>query len=345
MLQVKNESNFTINVPCKVKKYRIINLINSGSYSVVFKVKNEKDEDFAMKVISRKQIEQCQIVMMIEQELRILDSYSKFCPNLMHMERVITDNENIYIILEYCKSDLYLEMCNNINPSPISPNYYQADGLCNNARKNQIMKVFMDILNGVKYLHNHGIAHRDLKLENIFIKEDGVAKIGDFGCSATTQDLRQFKVGTVAYMPPEAFMNRYIYDFKKADIWSLGVLLFILATGKYPFTLNGSNDPKECEDPKKIMNAEIIWPFFLVDKKIRKIITMCLKRDPNERPTAQELIDFIESDQSDKPLIKLRHFHLSSSLYVPDCNKKKLTLKKITISPHISLRKINRVAL
>ena len=115
--------------------------------------------------------------------------------------------------------------------------------------ENQVLKVFKDIVLGVKHLHQKGIAHRDLKVENV-IKHDGLWKLCDFGsCSRDTLDYHQStksqiakaleefeKYTTLMYRPPE-MMDQYLgYTVNlKVDIWMLGCILYSLCFEKHPF--------------------------------------------------------------------------------------------------------------
>jgi serine/threonine protein kinase len=97
--------------------------------------------------------------------------------------------------------------------------------------------VFFQILTTVDYLHTRNIAHCDLKFENILYDEDtGELKLIDFGFSIEDPENNPptFLCGTVFYMAPEEIMKKNI-DVFKADIWSLGVILFKMATGLFPF--------------------------------------------------------------------------------------------------------------
>jgi serine/threonine protein kinase len=96
---------------------------------------------------------------------------------------------------------------------------------------------------GVDYLHQNKIAHRDLKLENVLISEDKTIKIIDFGFSTSIKTDKKitFMCGTPHYMSPELAMKKDYYGLP-ADIWALGVILFIILTGRVPFTGDFEDD-------------------------------------------------------------------------------------------------------
>jgi serine/threonine protein kinase len=96
--------------------------------------------------------------------------------------------------------------------------------------------IFSQIMSGINYLHLKGICHRDIKLENIIIDNNLSIKIIDFGFGAIgpKSKLQNFFCGTPSYMPPEIVQKKdYVGSF--ADIWSIGILLFTLLSGSFPF--------------------------------------------------------------------------------------------------------------
>jgi serine/threonine protein kinase len=103
-----------------------------------------------------------------------------------------------------------------------------------------VREFFWQIINGVEHIHSMGYFHRDLKLENILL-HNGVIKICDFGLAAKTNNKEKIKgsVGTTDYVSPQV-ISRQPYDGVKNDIWSLGVILFIMCSILYPF---GNNIP------------------------------------------------------------------------------------------------------
>lgn len=135
-------------------------------------------------------------------------------PHIAKLYQYFTDDENIYIVLEYCK------------------NGNLAEYMRQNQRllESEAIYYFLQTAFALEYLHTNQIIHRDLKLENLLLDSNGNVKLTDFGWSVLiAADTRQTYCGTIDYMAPEMVAGQQ-YDFK-VDIWSLGVLLYELTQG------------------------------------------------------------------------------------------------------------------
>ena len=165
--------------------------------------------------------------------------------------------------------------------------------------ENEVKKIFTKIVEAVQYMHGENVCHRDLKLENILIdRQSQQIKLIDFGFSVKTRSINEQKLhcecGTPIYMSPEMAQKRDHLG-GPADMWALGVILYILLTGKTPFFASFEDDLL-----RKIGSGKYKWPDFLTDKKgkivesstgakalVRKLMTY----DEKLRPTASKILE------------------------------------------------------
>ena len=121
--------------------------------------------------------------------------------------------------------------------------------LLNYVRKRRRLKesvakfIFKQIIEGIQHVHQRGILHRDIKLDNILLDGKGIIKIGDFGVSKIVRptDILKEQCGTPAYIAPEILKNRG-YSGYTVDMWSVGVVLFAMLYGSVPFKANNMNE-------------------------------------------------------------------------------------------------------
>ena len=145
--------------------------------------------------------------------------------------------------------------------------------------------MFRQIFDAMNYLHCNYIAHRDIKLENILMTKEYEIKIIDFGFGMLNPENRTqyFFCGTPNYMPPE-IVEKKGYIGQRADLWSLGVLIYKIYCADFPF--KGRN---EKELYKSIKRCEFYIVNYVPDN-VKRVIRALIEYDPFKRPTCKEVL-------------------------------------------------------
>ena len=251
------------------QEFDLIELIGQGNYGKVYKVLHKKTgKIYAAKIAN---LGTSNEIESFKKEINVLKQCDS--PYIVHYYDSYIKNYQIWIILEYCDGGSLLEL---IKILPKSLN------------EEQIASLIYMILTGLNFLHENKKIHRDVKTGNILLTREGIAKLGDFGVS--TQLMHSFskkisKIGTPFYMSPEVIMqNKYNY---KCDIWSLGITSYEMAEGEPPFS---KTKPylvlkKIITHPPNGLKNKDKW-----SKDFNDFVEKCLTYDPNERPSAKDLL-------------------------------------------------------
>lgn len=200
--------------------YTLISKIGQGGFSVVFLVESMKyKKEFVIKVVNNIKLDET------ESEIKTLIKLDH--PNIISIYEYFTDEEYIYIVLEYCPGgsmETYIKR-NGILPKPI------------------LYQVCAHLLSALQLCHSLHIAHRDIKPANILIDQYGRPKLADFGLSTEFVDGESTNNfgGSRLYMAPEIIQKK-AYDAFKADVWALGVSFYQMAVGVTPWPLENLNE-------------------------------------------------------------------------------------------------------
>ena len=230
----KNTKNTIIQMDQKFQKkigsYMLQKLIGTGSFAKVYKgIDTRTSESVAIKMISKDSLDPSRLST-IEKEINILRSLQH--PNIILIKDIKRTPNNIYLILEYCHlGDLenYLEKY-----------YYDKLLRVYHMPETVVQQIVKQLAEGFKLMRERSIVHRDLKLANILVSKDFVIKLADFGFARFQENsnfLLESFCGTPITMAPE-ILKKQNYN-EKCDIWSLGVIIYKMLVGKYPFFPNG----------------------------------------------------------------------------------------------------------
>lgn len=208
------------------KILKIGNLLGTGAYAAVFEgLFKPNNELVAVKIFDKNAALDTTKRALIQKEANFL--YNMNHPRILKLNYLLEDETKVYFVMEHWGNQTLEKF---LEKEEIS--------------KKEKKKIFLQILQGVAYLHSNNIYHRDLKLSNIMIKHGSIC-ILDFGlASDSTLEYEYVNCGTPSYMPPE-MANTRGYLGGPADIWTLGIIWYKILTGNFPFNGSNSKDLKE----------------------------------------------------------------------------------------------------
>jgi calcium-dependent protein kinase len=260
-------------------KYKILNELGNGSFGKVIRVENLINKEiYACKKMIKKNIKD---IKSFNNEIDILSKCDH--PNIIRLYEIIEGEKNVNLIMEECKGGQLFKKIQLKNIIKMT--------------EKEIAKIFKEIMIAVNYLHNRGICHRDLKPENILFlnnEENSPIKLVDFGLGKIFGDYGKLynnemknTVGTIYYMSPEVLKGKYD---QFCDIWSCGVILYLMLSGKLPF--NGKNDDEIFD---KILEMKVEFPekeWKNIDKDAIDLIKKMLC-NVSDRLNAQQVLNHV----------------------------------------------------
>ncbi|KAL7242031.1 hypothetical protein ACSBR1_014582 [Camellia fascicularis] len=241
-------------VRTRVGRYELGRTLGEGAFAKVKFGRNVgTDENVAIKILNKEKILKHDMIGQIKREISTMKLIRH--PNVIRMYEVMASKTKIFIVLEYVTGG---ELFDKISSK-------------GRLKEDEARKYFQQLINAVDYCHSRGVFHRDLKPENLLLDANGVLKVSDFGLSALPQQVRVIK-------------NKG-YDGAKADLWSCGVILFVLLAGFLPF-----EESNLMELYKKIFKAKFICPPWFSSGS-RKLIKRILDPNTETRTTIAEIIE------------------------------------------------------
>ncbi|KAK4265372.1 hypothetical protein QN277_026432 [Acacia crassicarpa] len=252
-------------------KYELGRLLGHGTFAKVYHAKNlQSGKSVALKVVGKEKVIKVGMMEQMKREISVMKMVEH--PNIVELYEVMASKSKIYIAMELVRGG---ELFNKIARGRL--------------REDVARVYFQQLISAIDFCHSRGVYHRDLKPENLLLDEDGNLKVTDFGLSTFAEHLRQDGLlhttcGTPAYVAPEV-IGRKGYDGDKADIWSCGVILYVLLAGFLPF-----QDDNLMAMYKKIYRGDFKCPpWFSSDA--RRLITKLLDPNPSTRITISKIMD------------------------------------------------------
>ncbi|KAK1428609.1 hypothetical protein QVD17_17448 [Tagetes erecta] len=251
-------------------KYEIGRLLGCGAFAKVYYARDiNSGQSVAIKVINKHKIlHNAHLVSNVKREIDIMRRLRH--PNIVKLYEVMATKTKIYFVMEFVKGgELFAKVAKGRLSESLSRKYFQ------------------QLISAIGYCHSRGVYHRDLKPENLLIDENGDLKVSDFGLSAVTGQIRADGLlhtlcGTPSYVAPE-ILTKKGYDGAKTDIWSCGIILFVMNAAFLPF-----NDSNLMMMYKKIYKGEYRCPKWM-SPDLRRLLSRLLDTKPETRITVDEI--------------------------------------------------------
>ena len=254
-----------------ITSYEIGKEIDHGAYGTVKQCVHtlQPSTIFAIKIYKKYFLSALHFNRNIRREIRLLKTLKH--PHIVRLYESIEDVSYIYMIMEYLKGGSLFSYIRSKDKHRLS--------------EFETRQLFGQITDAVNYCHRKGIIHRDLKLQNILLDENRNIKIIDFGFAVQVQPTTKLAMycGTPNYMAPE-IICRDNYSGPAADIWALGVILYVMLTGKFPF--RGISERQLFQD---IIKGTYLVPTN-VSHSARELIKKMLNVNPLLRPTCKDIM-------------------------------------------------------
>ncbi|XP_072967417.1 CBL-interacting protein kinase 19-like [Typha angustifolia] len=252
-------------------RYDVGKLLGHGTFAKVYHARHAvTSESVAIKVLDKERILKGGLVAHIKREISILRRVRH--PNIVQLHEVMATKTKIYFVMEFVRGgELFARVAKG------------------RLKEDTARRYFQQLVSAVGFCHARGVFHRDLKPENLLVDDNGDLKVSDFGLSAVSDQLRQDGLlhtfcGTPAYVAPEV-LGRKGYDGAKVDIWSCGVILFVLMAGYLPF-----HDQNVMAMYRKIYKGEFRCPRWF-SSDLSKLLSRLLDTNPETRITIPEIMD------------------------------------------------------
>ena len=253
-------------------KYERGKFLGKGGFAKCYELKRvDNGRIFAAKIFDKQGLANGRSKKKLINEIKIHKKLNN--ANIVGFEKFFEDKDNVYILLELCSNQTLKELVKRRK----------------RLNELEVQCYTLQIIRALRYLHNHRIIHRDLKLGNLFLTSKLELKLGDFGLAAKLEydgQRRKTVCGTPNYVAPEILEKKNGHSYE-VDIWSLGVVIYTMLFGIPPFD---ANDEKIIY--KKIkMNSYKFPENIKVESSAKKLISSMLNLDPSKRPSLDAIME------------------------------------------------------
>ena len=276
-------------------RYEIHELIGVGGMAYVYKAYDRvEDRWVAIKILKEEFSNNSDFLRRFRNESKAIAVLSH--PNIVNVYDVSFGDQLQYIVMEYIDGITLKE-------------YIEQEGAI---RWNEAVHFTMQILMALECAHEKGIIHRDIKPQNIMLLQDGTIKVADFGIArflqSETTTMTDKAIGSVHYIAPEQARGDYITD--KADIYSVGVMLYEMLTGKLPFVADNAVSVALMQLQAKAVKPRELNPS--IPLGLEQITMKAMEKNPADRSqSAGEMLD--DLDQFRRNPNTVFHYDLQSA--------------------------------
>ncbi|XP_012940438.1 serine/threonine-protein kinase PLK4 isoform X2 [Aplysia californica] len=249
--------------------YQVLNLLGKGAFACVYRARSSRTGmEVAIKMIDKKMMKAAGMNARVKKEVEIHSRLKH--PSVLELYNFFEDANYVYLVIEICHNG-ELQRYLRSRAEPLS--------------EEEARRLMRQTVEGILYLHSHGILHRDLTLSNLLLTRDMNVKIADFGLATQLQgpDEKHFTMcGTPNYISPEIAM-RSAHGLE-ADVWSLGCMLYTFLVGKPPF---------DTDAVKSTLNRVILAEYHLPDHlsaAAKDLIQALLRKNPKDRLPLREIL-------------------------------------------------------
>lgn len=251
-------------------KYELGRQLGHGTFAKVYHARNlQSGKNVAMKIVSKEKVIKVGMTEQVKREISVMKMVRH--DNIVNLHEVLASKSKIYFAMELVRGG---ELFKKVQKGRI--------------KEDEARHYFHQLISAIDFCHSRGVYHRDLKPENLLLDEEGNLKVTDFGLSAFSEHLRQdgllhTSCGTPNYVAPEV-IGRKGYDGDKADIWSCGVILYVLLAGFLPF-----HEDNIVLLYRKIHRGDFSCPPW-ISSDARRLIVKMLDPNPNTRISISKIM-------------------------------------------------------